>query len=332
MVIGRYARRLGMPRPAGMRRRNPPAVAESFVTDHLRVYPAHEWVGPVADFNRHRVEAAVAPYGRIAWDQVYGCGAMGCVFPLLDPAGRPGPWVAKITTDENEGGAVHTILETGFDKVADGICRFGGVWQLPLPPMALASRAYLTTEDASHTGQKDEFPVECAYLIVREAIEPWPRADRRAFMDNLLARHRDEVVWRRGRDGVDEPFPPWFDWLEGYQEDAKAGDWADFNEAIEALSEWDEMRPFADVCTLLWSFGIVLFDQHLGQFGYRTHSWPDGQRPRLVRWADGVQRPPLTTYDVGLSKFPGDDNPCAVVQRRLNPGLATVGRAIPLLP
>lgn len=64
---------------------------------------------------------------QVKWDEPYGCGSFGCVFPLADINERR---VLKISTDPTEGPVVAAIMKTGLDKRLDGLARWFGVWRI----------------------------------------------------------------------------------------------------------------------------------------------------------------------------------------------------------
>lgn len=276
---------------------------------------AADWVWPLVEHNRAAIEHAASRFGTINWDYLYGCGAMGCVVPILPADGSEMVrYVAKVTTDEDEGGIVQRVLNTqagpqgkSLDKVLDGLVRFEGVWRLPLPAGGIRVPIKV--------GRKATMSLKCAFLIIREEIEPLPES-------------LDDTLWQAwGRDDEEG----WFDALDIYQKAAKKSKWSKMAEELAIVAEYPEAAQLASAIQTLWAYDILLLDQHRGNLGFRIHSWPDGQEAYRVRWSDGVVRPPILSYDIGLSKdlaYPGSD-PCKVVTRRVNPGLdADIARIV----
>lgn len=122
---------------------------DQYLTDFIKGY-------------RNRIEIAVG--SRIEWDQVYGCGAYGCAFPV-----RHYPQLAlKITSDSMEGPVTQAIMETGLDKTEPGLARIENIWRVP----------HLAYDDVVYDLYVDE-----VYVILRENVDPIEQRYRRIAGD-----------------------------------------------------------------------------------------------------------------------------------------------------
>lgn len=283
--------------------------------------PAAAWVWPIIEHNRAALDRLAAPYGTVAWNELYGCGLAGCVVPILPPGFDPDAdtfddddptdirYVLKVTTDETEGGITQRILNTeagpdhqSLDKLLDGLCRFEAVYRLPVP----GSRMHVPVEIKRGVPSTDTMSISCAFVVIREEIQPFPRE----IESDLVA------AWDQMGDAG------WFDPLQAYRHYGRKGDWRSMADAIAALQQYPETALLGATYQTLWAYDILLLDQHFGNLGFRIHDWPGGQDAFTILWSDGRRRPPLLTFDVGFSKYLGKDvDACRTLVRRVNPGL-----------
>lgn len=276
-------------RVAATARANPP-VPEAWA-DAPAIGP--KWVWPVIDRSWGKITKALAPFGEADWDKLLGCGAMGCVVPFVDDDRL----VAKITTDDSEGTVVQAIIESGLDKYLDGLPRYEAVWRLTVP-QAIKKGPPPRRGDA----------VRCAYLIVREDVEPWGQAGAVEYVQGLL---RKGVVTmpRRKRDRIVTKMIPWYGplWqaqmsgIRAAQSRAPGRDWEKWDENLTIVESFPETAMLAQTMRQLREHGVVLYDQHIDNLGFRVFSWPRGQQVHMVEWADGRRRPPLLSLDPGFS-------------------------------
>jgi hypothetical protein len=246
----------------------------------------------IVDEYRDRVRAILpTPDDEVLWDDPHGCGSFGCVFPIMTPIegmmARPRPpnvvtmslqksrYVLKFSVDPTEGPVVKAIMDTGLDKRLDGLVRWDGVWRIP--------------------GGQWRGSMRDAWVILREDVRPF----------NAI----EDIQFGRA--------PRWIDWLRQFnyhsresftlKTERKRRQHED--EASAALGELynrEETYFLAEAIEELRRRDIILADVHHGNLGFRIHDWSDenGQSPSMVRWYDGVDRPPLLVFDPGHSRAP----------------------------
>jgi hypothetical protein len=270
-------------RAAATARANPP-VPETW-EDAPAIGP--KWVWPVVDRSWGKIKRALAPFGEADWDKLLGCGAMGCVVPFVDDDRL----VTKITTDDSEGTVVQAIIESGLDKHLDGLPRYEAVWRLTVP-QAIKKGPPPRRGDA----------VRCAYMIVREDVEPWGQSGAVEYVQGLL---RKGVVTmpRRKRDRLVSKMIPWYGPLWQAQVAGMREDWAKWDENLTIVESFPETAMLAQTMRKLKDYGVVLYDQHIDNLGFRVFSWQGGQQVHMVEWADGRRRPPLLSLDPGFSRL-----------------------------
>jgi hypothetical protein len=281
---------------------------------------ASEWVWPVIDHNWTAINDLVRAYGEPDWDRLIDCGAMGCIVPFVDNERL----IIKVTTDETEGAIVRRLIDTGLDKTEPGLTRYNGVWRLDVPEGLVAVEAPSGFTDVGG----DALDVWCAYLVVRENVQPWSQVEAAGYAEEL------------GRLGIVTPGPngrctiPWVPFLEGAQDALAIGDMGAFAQNCELLMAFDETHDLALAMCAMAKQGVFLADQHFDNLGFRLFA-PSGQRRTLVEWLDGKRRPPLLTLDVGQSHMPGNDPESCDLDtptRRANPWVTKALRRIPTIP
>jgi hypothetical protein len=170
--------------------------------------------------------------------------------------------------------------------------------------------------------------VWCAYLIVRENVQPWSRDEARNYRDTL----EHQGVIRRGPSG--QLAIPWESFLDNALDAGARGDMQAMAANCDLLAEFAETRALACAIMAMARRGVILADQHFDNLGFRLFA-PSGQRRTLVEWLDGKRRPPLLTLDVGQSHMPGHDPESCDLDtptRRANPWVTKALRRIPTIP
>jgi hypothetical protein len=92
---------------------------------------------------------------------------------------------------------------------------------------------------------------------------------------------------------------------------------AQMDEVLNEMNEYAELEWIVQALDSLRDFNIVLADLHPGNVGWRvfrpqklslagrTHDFSSPQQPMpRVDWFDGVERPPLLIFDVGVASAP----------------------------
>lgn len=268
-------------------RANPPA-PKSWDTE-----AATEWVWPVIECNWAAINRVVSRYGTPDWDNLVACGAMGCIIAFTDNARL----VIKITTDETEGAITQRLLDTGLDAREPGLTRFQGIWRLDVPPDLVVESPSGFTDMG---GDGDALEVVCAFLIVREAVQPWSADEAAGYADKL---GRLGIIRPDRQGGYDLP---WAAALSDVMGAGAIGDWTLFEHACAALEEFPETHDLGRAYLALYHKNLVVGDQHFDNLGFRLYAEP-GKRRILVEWLDGVPRPPLLSLDLGQSDIPGLD-------------------------
>lgn len=223
----------------------------------------------VLERHADRIYAAVdeAGFGFVDFDNLLGCGSFGCVYPIRSGTGFDDKLVCKISVDETEGPVVRAIMATGLDKRLAGLCRWEAIWKVPIPIY-------------------ESGPRRTAWIIVREAVTPYWDSDffrvgarwaaaLRSYNDAARIVVKSKRPQQRARENADI--------------------------ALGQLSISEETYFVAEAIEELQRRDIMLADVHMGNLGVRTN---ETERLQIVRWEDGIDRPPLLIFDPGHSSYP----------------------------
>jgi hypothetical protein len=254
----------------------------------------------------------------IDWDRGYGCGAFGCVWPILYGVKE---WdempltVLKLSGDITEGPAIQAIIDSGIK--APGVARYLGVMRFERPLVYLILRENILPLPRKAEPDSGQPPFEWEY---HAAGHGWTRAAASTLGADrwmwALSTYNSLARKLFGSETLKEMFGHSGNLLKpkGKQRTAIM---RRLKVASDKLKKFPETKQVALALEALAKKGIVLADVHPWNLGFRLHKQTGIKPLKDVTWTDGMRRPPLVIYDVGVAD--AKEQPEAVRAFRTNP-------------